>query len=409
MFTNIDIRKFRSCLALNLSSIESILVLIGRNGAGKTNILKAIQWISQFGGGLVDLSENSSRKLFTQDGDVAVTFTANDKSYCYELKKSSKFTISASGSPELKLEISEKIYSCNGPNKELLIDRDGEQVELIPVPSEETRKFEIAKGSSVLVAIESLFPEKSFFRSVAHDIRNFLASVRYYPLHNFEETNEEFAITGQSYKKWKASRTKELNSINSLLFSIIEMKEDREESFFELNSLIGPSGIGLLEEIQVIAHKFLAPSASPSAFSEKEENTYYFVRFHIANGGSENPGYALQDLSFGTIRLIYLLVSLLYDRATVSLVEQPEDGIHAALVDKLIPLLRQYAINAQFLIASHSAAVLNRATPLEIRLVNMSNGHTDARALSKNELAAAQSYLEEDGPLSDFLTSLGED
>jgi predicted ATPase len=409
MFTNIDIRKFRSCLDVRLSGLEAILVLIGRNGAGKTNILKALQWISQFGGGLVERSGNNARRVFSQDGDVAVTFIANGKSYCYELKKSSKFIISKNGSPEMLFEMSEKIYSCSESTKTLLINRDGEQVELTPVPGEETRKFEIAKGSSVLVAIESLFPEKSFFRALAHDIRNFLASVRYYPLHNFEETDDEFAITGQSYKKWKATRVKELTSVSSLLFSIIEMKEDREDSFFELNSLIGPSGLGLLDEIQVIAHKFAVPSASPSPFSEEEENTYYFVRFKIANGSADHQGYPLKDLSFGSIRIVYLLVSLLYDRATVSLVEQPEDGIHAALVDKLIPLLRQYAINAQFLIASHSAAVLNRATPEEIRLVSMSDGLTSARALSENELAAAQSYLEEDGPLSDFLTSLGED
>jgi hypothetical protein len=39
----------------------------------------------------------------------------------------------------------------------------------------------------------------------------------------------------------------------------------------------------------------------------------------------------------------------------------------------------------------------------------MHDGHTEVRALSDDELQAAAGYLEEDGPLSDFLISLGDD
>lgn len=44
MLLSVNIRKFRSCNSVELNDMHELLALIGRNGVGKTNILKAIEW-----------------------------------------------------------------------------------------------------------------------------------------------------------------------------------------------------------------------------------------------------------------------------------------------------------------------------------------------------------------------------
>lgn len=44
MFRRIQIKNFLSCQDLVLDNLTGMTALIGRNGNGKTNILKAIQW-----------------------------------------------------------------------------------------------------------------------------------------------------------------------------------------------------------------------------------------------------------------------------------------------------------------------------------------------------------------------------
>jgi len=91
------------------------------------------------------------------------------------------------------------------------------------------------------------------------------------------------------------------------------------------------------------------------------------------------------------------------------LLEQPEDGINVGLLHKIIPLLKSYSDQGQFILASHSPEVLNRLEPQEIRLVTMKNGITYLRSLDKTDIATAHQFIREPGTLSDFLETIPED
>ncbi len=47
MLTRVEISKFRSCEDLVLDNLGPMTVLVGRNGAGKTNILRGIEWAAR--------------------------------------------------------------------------------------------------------------------------------------------------------------------------------------------------------------------------------------------------------------------------------------------------------------------------------------------------------------------------
>jgi hypothetical protein len=284
-----------------------------------------------------------------------------------------------------------------------MMERIDEVVTIEPSSPGLQQTIEVGASTPMLIAIQALFPEKSANRVLANDLLKFFSAVKYYPLHNFEETTDEILVSGSTYQKWKSGESKDLNSLSSLALILIDMYEERRESFEELKSLVGPDGMDLIYDIQITPHDF--SESKQGLLAGLSKNIYYFLTFDFPSG-EKTHRLSINDLSFGTVRILFLLVSMLYDEASVALIEQPEDGVHSGLVGKVMPLLRAYSLNSQFLVASHSTAILNRVQATEVRLINMREGKTEARALSDGELHAAAAFLEDDGPLSDFLESI---
>lgn len=75
----------------------------------------------------------------------------------------------------------------------------------------------------------------------------------------------------------------------------------------------------------------------------------------------------LQEASYGSIRALALL-ALLYDPSPPRLtcIEEIDHGLHPHILDRLVELLREASRRTQFLIATHSPALVNRLTPEEL-------------------------------------------
>ena len=75
----------------------------------------------------------------------------------------------------------------------------------------------------------------------------------------------------------------------------------------------------------------------------------------------------LADASFGTIRALALL-AMLYDPdpPLLTCVEEIDHGFHPHVFDRLVDLLRIASKRTQFLIATHSPALVNRLKPSEL-------------------------------------------
>ncbi|WP_431936938.1 AAA family ATPase [Micromonospora sp. RP3T] len=75
----------------------------------------------------------------------------------------------------------------------------------------------------------------------------------------------------------------------------------------------------------------------------------------------------LQEASYGSIRALALL-ALLYDPSPPRLtcIEEIDHGLHPHILDRLVELLREASSRTQFLIATHSPALVNRLKPEEL-------------------------------------------
>ncbi len=80
------------------------------------------------------------------------------------------------------------------------------------------------------------------------------------------------------------------------------------------------------------------------------------------------PGHTpLADASFGTVRALALL-AMLYDPnpPLLTCVEEIDHGFHPHVFDRLVELLRKASAKTQFIIATHSPALVNRLRPDEL-------------------------------------------
>lgn len=75
----------------------------------------------------------------------------------------------------------------------------------------------------------------------------------------------------------------------------------------------------------------------------------------------------LADASFGTVRALALL-AMLYDPdpPILTCIEEIDHGFHPYVFDRLVELLREASARTQFIIATHSPALVNRLEPHEL-------------------------------------------
>jgi predicted ATPase len=370
--------------------------LIGRNGAGKSNILRGIEWAAR----TITSASNTDDEIFARkDGQITIEFELTQIQLKYDLNLKTTYSFE-NDEPTISNEFIETLSTKETGEWKPIILRNGEKIELVS----EGRKLEVSTQISAIKAVQSLLPEDDSLRKLLDKIVTFFSSIRYYPLKTDESSPTSSIIQDETYQKWVRGNANASDSVQSLQLKILNLHLTNKERFDELTSLAGENGLGLIQSISIAEFEF--PVNLPDGKNGiQRSDKVYFIRY-TPYGHREKAFFSFEDLSFGTKRILHFLVSLLYDSASVALVEQLEDGIHQGLLNKLISLIRSYADDSQFILASHSEAVFDTLQPHEIRIVELADGQTEVRELNAQEIGAAKSYLEADGSLSEFLQSL---
>lgn len=391
MIHTIHISEFRSCIDVRLSNLTSVTALVGRNGAGKTNIMQAVEWLATLVSGVkggVDYSDN---------GKISVEFTVSDKNYSYYVNRVSSYSfLSGKTTEDILFEESLSMVDSSG-REELLVKRDGDNVYL--AGSEEP--LTISSSISAINWLTSFLPKSDKMRRPLIDVWHYFTRVIYYPLSDNAMADDLAFVVSDDYSKWLdgLSSWKCLTASDTIR-NIIKMHLQNDDlgKFDEIQALLGPDHLDVISEIVIDTIPLRA-----ARDGESGANVAYVISFKPS--GHTNA-FSFDRLSFGTKRVVQLVTSILSDSPYVSLMEQPEDGIHPALLYKIVPIVRAYMTDRQFIFASHSPAVLDAVSPEEVRLVEMANGRTYARSLSDVEIGAAHNYLAREGPLSSFIDSL---
>ncbi len=357
MLKKVRIKNFLSCEDTEIE-FDNVTALIGRNAAGKTNILKTIQAVASFILG--------NRLFYKEDllrAEISLDFLFEENICSYSL--------SLSENVEIK-----EVFLCNN---EVITERVGEHAIYLK------KEFQINELTSIVESILSLFPKNEINLSLKF-FADCCKTVRYYILDiNLKEELENIPLF--EYKKWFSN--KRYFVTHSVTMRLLYLWKEDKELFNELQELLGRNGLGLIEKINI-----------------GEFQSFYLIRFCVKNG---EVGYS--ELSFGTQRVLIILLALLYDKSTTLLIEQPEDGIHLGLLRKVLSICFTYAeaYNKQLIISTHSPKVINMFPAKSIRFVKMTEQGTKVTQLSEKELAIIPEYLNNEGTLSDFIEAMDDE
>jgi predicted ATPase len=381
MLKQIEIKNFRSCDSVSVIFNERVSALVGKNGVGKTNFLKAIDWVSK--------SSITTDYVILPDATMAApkalsvteVFEKSGVEFQYQLGSARRFDADTFSSIRDQLKILEapgadrEIYGRNG----VVINLEGN-----------SRTLRVNHLTPSLAALLTLLPSDDDLRGPLLEMQTLLKGVTYY---DFEATSDqEHLISLREFKDWAAKYQSSAKTLTSSVAKrIIYLSENDTSVFEEFKTLLGPNGLGLINEIKV------------QKYGEVEDSFYllkYVPSDQLAGTGHAR---AFNDVSLGTRRVIQIVLSLLFDKRGLMLIEHPEDAIHPGLLRKLISLLRTYSHDTQVIFTTHSSQVLDALKPTEVLLVTAKNGSTEIRPLSDQQIEQAKRFLDDEGSLSEFL------
>jgi predicted ATPase len=151
---------------------------------------------------------------------------------------------------------------------------------------------------------------------------------------------------------------------------------------------------------------YLAPNIQRIALPRGDDQVF---SLELIDRYSENPIPAL-DVSGGTLRLLAFLAAL-YQDSTPSIIcfEEPENGIHPWLLNKIMELLKIISTDGitgkpvQIIITTHSPVLLNYVEPHQVRAVELDDeGKTQVHSLPTDSVRFQKALEAYDGSLGEL-------
>jgi AAA15 family ATPase/GTPase len=382
MLKKVHIKNFLSCEDTEFD-LEQITVLIGRNAAGKSNILKTLLWIPCF-----ILGATEFLGVLSDGSEITLEFVINDKECKYIINRyhSSLYGL-----------YFEEYFLLYETNEWIKIAERNADIAVYYYEQEEI-KFNINQNISVIKSIITFLPEIKI-NFLIRDFNNYLNGINYYTLENIDR-KDRLGIIASEYKQWLSTRnTKSLTDSPAIMRLLDSWIQDKE-LFNEISEIIGKNGLNLIDKIIISENNF------SDAAKYNPEHHWYLIEFSV-----NNTIVHYHQLSYGTQRVLMILLALLYDKSTTLLIEQPEDGIHIGLLRKVLATCFEYVevYNKQLIITTHSPDVIDMFHAENIRLVKMTAAGTKVNKLDDTLLAILPEYLENEGVLSDFIESMDDE
>jgi hypothetical protein len=397
MLQRIRINGYCSCMGVELEGMGPITALVGRNGSGKTNILKGIARLARMvsSSDLSLLPPPSPGNAESESYLAEVFLAGNLYRYTVVVHRANKSQGTVTG-PDGRLQLGESLALVQGTGEsDLLFTREEQRLTIRGIS--DPPALTIGPLVPALTAVSVYLPEEAELLRHARPLLQFFQRTAYCAFEEPSEVRGGIVVSDKELQAWGTGQPFADSDTPDIVMRLMHAYYNERDKFNELCGLLGPSGLELIKAINVVS------------FQVPIEGQPYRPRYHSINfepggllGGGENTLYFSQ-LSLGTRRVIRILAALILDDFSVLLVEHPEEAIHPGLLKKLAGLLRDNADPTQIILSSHSPEVFNSLRSEDIRLVLIRDGTTSVRSLTPPQVKAATEYIREAGTLAEFL------
>jgi predicted ATPase len=362
-------------LDTELSLPAGLTVLVGVNGAGKTNILTAVNLLSVMG--------QTHFTLFPADKETEISFFFSERDWSVELrvKLFDKFQ------PELSWRIKD-------------ICDQYVQVPLYFVLSDDVKNNSRAVKNyfdvqNVAVSDENI----TRFTSRLLETKAFIESIRYYSAVQFSDVTKV-----DPYIKEAAKTPHE-----QFLRDLFALRNNSPEKYAQYRKLVGSEGIHLVDDINFKGYFQFSDSFSPQKTSPKDEESEIWTPQAVIN----HERLDFNQLSEGTFKTLALLFYITAYDGGLLLFEEPEISVHHRLLKDIIEIIKNESENKQIVCSTHSDYVLDMLNPESVFFVENGEGGTKAtalpEALSGENYQGLRTFLECEGSLGEYWKAGGFD
>jgi len=190
------------------------------------------------------------------------------------------------------------------------------------------------------------------------------------------------------------------------LYDMYDEYKNNSSGYEQFISLIGPSGIGLIDNIEFneIRTSSLEYKVMIGGKVRKKEKVNLLIAPGFKIGNNKLSPSQLSEGTFKTIALIFYLVT---DRSSLLMIEEPEVCVHHGLLESIIELIKVYSTEKQIFISTHSDAVLDN-----LKVENIFKVKRDERkgtiiskvvkSMNSLELKILKEYLHTEGSLGEL-------
>ena len=361
---------------VSVSLQNGVVVLVGRNGAGKSAILEGFKAISSIATG--EIIERSRPKILK----IEIS-TPLDR----RLEYTYKFIPIDISTNETKVKSS----PTWDDHCEYL---DGEK-ELLWTTKHGVTEFEKI-GSPIITILgntsslqTTTLPENSPIQLPIEMqwIRAVLNGVHLLGKLPVRTTSERRVVIPTISNKFIYSDVDLISHVPSKILHLMKTGE-----LHELESVCQRVGIG-----NKIATKKLSLTPNEIFRGFTEEIDYFLVMLDGVNIGL---------LSDGTLRILSILVELInLNPSTTIIIEEPETQIHPGMLARLLNEIEAYTFGRNLILSTHSPQVVAWTSPENINLVHRKDGQTFVRKLDEDEIHNVIEYISDEGDLGEWIYS----
>jgi ABC-type lipoprotein export system ATPase subunit len=395
---SLSITNYRSCVRTSFEPHEHLSVLIGPNGSGKTNVLSALRLLPAlcFSGASrfsreEPLSSPSQLRVVYHVGEHEIIYVANvslatsERNLDEITSATEEWWIPSTQGRKRKVSIPSAILS------DFMQERHG-------IGTWTTRRTHLAEW----LRDRKLVPDAL---SCMEQIVRFASGISYYSASQFTNPGSapvSFEVESEARRRVGIS----LSGHKRLLFDVYQAHRAKSDTYTEFISLVGPEGIGLIDSLDFEEIKTSSSSYSVMTGGKvvKREKTNLLVVPRVKIGRNTlSPS----QLSEGTFKTLALVFSLVTDKSSLLMIEEPEVCVHYGLLSSIVELIKQYAKQKQIIVSTHSDSVLDKVLFENVFGVTREGDKgTQVKSIrsrmSGPEVSALRHYLENEGSLGEF-------
>ena len=355
MLEKLTIAGFKSIKELSEFELKSINVLIGANGAGKSNFIDFFKMLrSMLGFDIAELQEPSLAAFITNEGEMdnlvfngsKITDHIHTSLIFNEGLNGYRFDITPTGAAGFLIN-NEACYYKNGDYQWWELGSGHTTPKLIDYYKIEQKRKQAARYSYIFETIKS------------------------WQIYHFHDTSQ-FAKVRQPNKLYdNQSLQFDASNIAAFLYALKQQRNGGSEAYEDI-----------VETIKIIAPFFEDFLLEPYVAGQEEK-----IKLQWKQKGSNLPMQAYH-LSDGTLRFICLVTALLQPKTPeLMLIDEPELGLHPEALELLAEIIKLRREKTQFILSTQSPSFADFFAPEDIVTIKRNEGATSFERLEPEKLS----------------------